>query len=864
MKFKLKVLCAFTVFLFIGSLVAGSASVSYALFDTGNNEQLIPAETYGDDRRNEAVNILIYTEFTDLIVDGEWDHVMASLIGSLEGKFTYDNLTDYTQLGSVIDEYDILLITEMEEGNYTDADNIVGVWDSILPSYVENGGIVICMPFNSGGATLGTAAQILNGTGLMELYNPDTAYSHQWNLIDANDALARNLPTDWLSASGSVSFDTTDGIVVVEDDTDSKAVVVHKTMGKGHVVLLGFDMYTVDANQDSLLQNAVLLHRHVIFDSDHGAADTIFSGFEEFANDLVANGFAVSNMPTFDAGNLTTCDVLVLSRGGSAYTANDIDIIEDFVQNGGGLLILGEWGIFMDSLDPVIERLGYSRNKTSYIQDTDDNANGNSDWPVYDGNNLKPHAITVDVNHVETYAGSGFLETPENSFNFVVTDSDGTAQFSEGPTPILEELAIGVASLHDDGRVVMWGDSATFLGDTDVDSDATVNYFDGDNEVMAKNIMRWLSAAGIPEQTVVFDYSHSPYAFLHAGWNPLANLLMFNGYNIEWMNTFTPAAYEVADILVICDGSLEYNTTEIAYITDFVAEGGALLLWGDHTVFGAQIDPIGQEFGLQYNNSGWLEDTDDFVEYISIIAYEGDNIGTHPIMEGVERLEVDRSTGFNFIGSGTALISTDSDNTSVWSNGGPAFNLPVFAATTYNMGRVVFLTDVNLGEVTDGDNDGFSDLYDSDNPVFVANVFKWLAENRAPTVEVITPNGGELLNGTITIEWEAVDYDSDPLTFDVLYSDNNGSDWSVLANDLAVLELSWNTTLHEDGTGYMIRVEVSDGVLTGQDDSDDPFELDNFEETTTGVPLDPTLLLIIGAVVLVVVIVIVIVMKKKK
>ncbi|MHA1615277.1 MAG: hypothetical protein ACTSYJ_10560, partial [Candidatus Thorarchaeota archaeon] len=207
MKFETKVLCAFAVFLFVGSMAVSGVN-AYISTASVSTDQMIPAETYGDDRRNEAVSILIYTEFSDLDVDGEWDNTMSSMIGSLEGKFTYDNLTDYTQLGSIIDEYDILLITEMENGNYTDADNVVGVWDNILPSYVENGGIVICMPFNSGSESLGTAAQILNGTGLMELYNPETAYTHQWNLVNTSDALARNLPADWLSSSGSVSFDT--------------------------------------------------------------------------------------------------------------------------------------------------------------------------------------------------------------------------------------------------------------------------------------------------------------------------------------------------------------------------------------------------------------------------------------------------------------------------------------------------------------------------------------------------------------------------------------------------------------------------------------------------------------------------------
>ena len=157
------------------------------------------------------------------------------------------------------------------------------------------------------------------------------------------------------------------------------------------------------------------------------------------------------------------------------------------------------------------------------------------------------------------------------------------------------------------------------------------------------------------------------------------------------------------------------------------------------------------------------------------------------------------SPGFISVGSGTALVRGDNDNTSIYNDGTPAPNIPVYAATTYNMGRVVYLTDLNLPEFgTDADLDFFSNLYDSDNSVFLGNVFKWLAENRAPTVEVITPNGGEVLNGTITIEWEGVDFDSDPLVYDVFYSDNNGTDWSLLEPDLTVTEFAWNTTNHND------------------------------------------------------------------
>jgi hypothetical protein len=469
------------------------------------------------------------------------------------------------------------------------------------------------------------------------------------------------------------------------------------------------------------------------------------------------------------------------------------------------------------------------------------------------------HSTKVGVDVVEFYGAPTLTEIPESAVHLITTDTDGTATMGAIEA---NGVPMAAADLVGEGRIVVITDNA-LVSDDDYDGDATINYRDADNELFCRNIFRWLAGAGIPEQTVVFDQSHSPYMYIHATWSPLANFLMLNGYNVLWMTTFDPTTYQDADILVINDGSVDYNATEIAYIVDYVATGGGLLLWGDNTVYCEEIDPIGQEFGLFVNTTGSLKESDDYDTYIQYTIWEGDNIGSHPIMDGVERIEVDLGNAFISIGSGTALVSTDGDGTTTWGDDTPAINLPVYAATTHNMGRVVFLTDVELGFLSDPEGDGFGDLYDSDNPIFVGNVFKWLAENRAPSVEVVSPNGGEVLNGTITVSWDAVDFDSDPMTFDVYYSDNNGSDWSPLASGLTVPEYAWNTTMHDDGNSYMILVEVFGGVLSGQDVSDDPFELDNFVDGPgPGLPIDPMLIAIIGAGVLVVVIVIVVLMKK--
>ncbi|MHA1576462.1 MAG: hypothetical protein ACTSU3_03800, partial [Candidatus Thorarchaeota archaeon] len=258
----------------------------------------------------------------------------------------------------------------------------------------------------------------------------------------------------------------------------------------------------------------------------------------------------------------------------------------------------------------------------------------------------------------------------------------------------------------------------------------------------------------------------------------------------------------------------------------------------------------------------------------SYVAYSGPNIEDHPIMQQVWRIEIDRSPGFASIGSGTALVSTDDDGTSHWFDGGAgvaADNVPIIAATEYGMGRVVVLPDINFFSYLDVDGDGYSHLYDSDNDILLANSFYWFVENRHPEVEVQTPNGGEVLSETTMIEWTAVDANRDALTFDIMYSPDNGGSWDPVATGLTGDHYLWDTTAWDNGNTSLVRVIAFDGFVEWGDSSDAVFELNNTivtpTDTTTGgggEPLDPTLIIIIGVAGIIIVIVIIIIMKKKK
>ena len=92
-----------------------------------------------------------------------------------------------------------------------------------------------------------------------------------------------------------------------------------------------------------------------------------------------------------------------------------------------------------------------------------------------------------------------------------------------------------------------------------------------------------------------------------------------------------------------------------------------------------------------------------------------------------------------------------------------------------------------------------------------------------PQITILAPNGGELWNGSETISWQASDDDSDPLTFSVFYSPDNGHIWIPVAQNIQALEYEVDTVNLPGGDSARIRIMASDGFHTVMDDSDETF-----------------------------------------
>jgi hypothetical protein len=96
----------------------------------------------------------------------------------------------------------------------------------------------------------------------------------------------------------------------------------------------------------------------------------------------------------------------------------------------------------------------------------------------------------------------------------------------------------------------------------------------------------------------------------------------------------------------------------------------------------------------------------------------------------------------------------------------------------------------------------------------------------SPTVTVLTPNGGEFWSGDEEIRWDSYDADKgDPekLSYTILYSADNKNTWRTLETMYSQKSLMVNTALLPGGTQCYVRVMVTDGINTGEDDSNAAF-----------------------------------------
>jgi hypothetical protein len=102
-----------------------------------------------------------------------------------------------------------------------------------------------------------------------------------------------------------------------------------------------------------------------------------------------------------------------------------------------------------------------------------------------------------------------------------------------------------------------------------------------------------------------------------------------------------------------------------------------------------------------------------------------------------------------------------------------------------------------------------------------------LTDITPPSVQVIYPNGGESVNGSIEIRWSASDDFDDDLKIDLEYSNDSGLTWKMISpNEDDDGRYDWDLSSLTMGTEYLVRVTATDNAgYSSNDTSDSTFTI---------------------------------------
>ncbi len=227
-----------------------------------------------------------------------------------------------------------------------------------------------------------------------------------------------------------------------------------------------------DLTKDELAGNA---------DWTIGYSPNWIGGISDFGQALRNLGYTTNtlNGNNISSSDLANCDVFVIPEPQNTFSQSEKSAIINFVQNGGGLLLIGDHdgadrnGNGWDAIHVYNETLDISDNFGFYF-------NYDNEWQDPTNNIENPRtAITTGVNAVGMWGGST-INTGSSGVCHIWLDSSHT-------------LPYVVSSIVNQGKVVAMGDSSPFDDGT---GNPGNNLYDGwndlDDATLGVNIINWL------------------------------------------------------------------------------------------------------------------------------------------------------------------------------------------------------------------------------------------------------------------------------------------------------------------------------------------------------------------------------------
>jgi hypothetical protein len=259
----------------------------------------------------------------------------------------------------------------------------------------------------------------------------------------------------------------------------------------------------------------------VCIDEGHYNAHTATGRYRPLAQLLAAAGYRVSrHRGAFSQASLAPCALLVVAnaaggdryrigpinlpihrggeRGDPAFTNGEVALLRQWVERGGGLLLVADHAPFGKAAHALAEAFGVHMGGGFVEVRRGSPAYAGPGAAIFTSSAglLRPHPITSGLRRVMTFtgqsltgAGDPLLQLPPDAVEFVP------------PGPVLKGIAAGghaqgVALKAGSGRVVVLGEAAMLSAQIDDRGGKMgMNVAGTDNEAFALRLFQWLSKA---------------------------------------------------------------------------------------------------------------------------------------------------------------------------------------------------------------------------------------------------------------------------------------------------------------------------------------------------------------------------------
>jgi hypothetical protein len=279
-----------------------------------------------------------------------------------------------------------------------------------------------------------------------------------------------------------------------------------------------------DLDYDTRVKNPAytIEHPKVLFDEAHNNFHTAGGRYAPFVNLISHDGFTVDrNREAFSGERLSGYSILVISNAEGkekkyqpAFTEEECSAVQDWVRNGGGLLLIADHYPMGSAAQSLAKRFDVEMGN-GYVSDSM-HYEGDTKWKdqlVFSRENglLKTHPITEgristeQIRKVVTFTGQSLTCPPggttlldlSSSATESVPDSiwtKGSKTFTRFTDPIpVAGKCQGLALQFGKGRVVILGEAAMLTAQIDKGKKFGMNIPGNDNRQFTLNLMHWLS-----------------------------------------------------------------------------------------------------------------------------------------------------------------------------------------------------------------------------------------------------------------------------------------------------------------------------------------------------------------------------------